>query len=136
MPIVFLLIILVVSVIGLVSSYYLYRHQRHATTVHCIVGHECDDVLHSEFKTFRGIKNERWGVIYFTLNLVLTIFAFFTLGAVVKTFFFFSSLMAGVFGLYLINIQLRQIKHSCTWCLIPTLSAVVILLTVLGLIFA
>ena len=115
MPLLFLLVILVTAVIGLVSSWYVYRHRRHGKTVECVINVECDSIITSRYNNFYSLANDQLGLIYFSITLVLSVIGIITAGALwTSIFLLFLSLAAGFYGLYLIYIQLHVLKHTCT----------------------
>ncbi|OHA60165.1 MAG: hypothetical protein A2589_00615 [Candidatus Vogelbacteria bacterium RIFOXYD1_FULL_46_19] len=137
MPIIFLLVILVVAVVGGVTSGYIKYHRRHGKKLECAITTDCEQLFSSSYEAWRGIDNEKLGLWFFGL-----VIAFAVLGAVVGVYWWLKVglllvTMAGAgYGIYLIHAQIRVIKHWCTWCLVPTVSAVIILLAVLGLLAA
>jgi uncharacterized membrane protein len=134
MPIIFLLLILVMAIIGLVGSYYIYRHLHHDKQVECAVGSDCDTIVRSRYNNFYGWSNDLLGLGYFSITLVLSILAIIGGGVLwLHILILLLALVAGLYSLYLMYIQLRVLKHSCTWCFIPTISAVIILLATFGL---
>ncbi len=135
MSILFLLVILVVAVIGATASYYIYHHRLHGQSVECVVSVDCDPLLASRYSSFRGVRNEiigLWGfggLVLFTLADILV-----GGGLVYNILIFMAGLLAGGYGGYLIYIQFRVLKRHCTWCLIPAIAGVVVLIASVGII--
>ncbi|OHA58851.1 MAG: hypothetical protein A2571_00500 [Candidatus Vogelbacteria bacterium RIFOXYD1_FULL_44_32] len=135
MPILFLLVILVVTVIGWVASYYVYRHRKHGQAIECVISSDCDWIISSSHSSWWGIPNDQIGLAYFSSLTLLTLLDIIIGGGFyLNILILLIALLAGVYALYLIYIQLHVLKHNCTWCIIPTLSAVIILIATIGLI--
>ncbi|MEK7136498.1 MAG: vitamin K epoxide reductase family protein [Patescibacteria group bacterium] len=135
MPIIFLLLILVVAVIGFVSSVYIYRHREHGKNVECVIGSDCDSIIFSRYNSFFNIPNDKFGFAYFGLTLLLSVVGIITAGAPwVSILILLITLIATGYSLYLIYIQIKILKHTCTWCLVPTIAAIIIFLATLGII--
>lgn len=127
--------LIILSLIGMLISCYLYYTKLRNKKVFCLLGHECDAVVNSPYgKTF-GIENTMLGVMYYAL-----IFAYGAAMALnrnifkdIPIYYFIVGISAAsvLFSLYLIWVQAFVLKKWCDYC---TASAIVSLLIFLVLV--
>lgn len=134
MGILFLLVILVMAVIGGVSSYYVYRHRVHGKAVECVISSDCDWITASTFSYFRGWPNDLIGLGGFSSIALLTLFNILIGGGIFYNILILAGSSVGAaYASYLIYIQFRVLRHNCTWCVVPTLSAIIIFIASVGI---
>ncbi len=122
------------SVVGLVASWYIYRHRQHGRVVECVINHECDSIIMSRHNKIYGFFNDQVGLLYFGFSLLLSVLGIIMAGPLwVSLLILLSAFGASVYSGYLMYIQLRVLKHTCTWCLVPTIASFIILLAALGI---
>lgn len=119
-----LMIILLLSILGFLNAFYLnYQHKREVESgqkMYCLIGGDCGAVVGSKYGRTFGIKNEKIGMIYYTLMVI------FSLGSlmvphIISTFAVLIggvALVATIFSLYLLYVQTIILKKFCSWCLI------------------
>jgi uncharacterized membrane protein len=71
---------------------------------------------------------------YFALTILVVLVDIIVGGSLwLDTLILISALVAGLYAMYLMYVQLRVLKHACTWCFVPTIAAVSILFATFGL---
>ena len=119
------------GVVGFFISYYIYNKVRNGEKLVCVIGKKCDVVIGSKYNTMFGFKNEIFGMIYYSLVVILSLV--FIFGTEILLGFSLSSILilmavAGVlFSIYLTYIQFFVLKATCDYCLLSALVNVLIL---------
>jgi len=128
-------IVLVLSIIGFALAYHIWYTKKINQKLYCIIGEDCDKVIHSEHAETFGIENSVLGIIYYVFVFLMSL-AFILL----PNFFRISFLLIGfttitgiaaLFSIYLAGIQLFQIRDFCEYCLANTGVVVAIFLILL-----
>jgi len=119
---IFLILILIFSIVALISSIMIVIQNKNDSTVLnqicSITGYGCESVQNSVYGTIFGVKMVWFGVIAFILLILLLIFELITRNLIVAKLIFVASIIAGIFGLYLIYLQAFVLNQYCTYCLI------------------
>ncbi len=119
-----MVIIVILSFLGFLNALYLYyQHKREVETgqkMYCLIGGDCGAVVGSEYGRTFGIKNEKIGMTYYGFIALYSLIDLFIpqgmnaftllIGAV--------ALIATIFSLYLLYVQIIVLKKFCSWCLI------------------
>ena len=128
------LIIVVLGIFGFLVSKHIRSHKTKNTPLVCPVRFDCHAVVHSDYSKFLGIPVELSGMIYYSMISLAYLFIILTQGSAHILFVnlvIVSSLLAFVFSLYLISIQIFILKKGCSWCIVSSLiSASIFILTV------
>lgn len=125
------ILIIILAVIGFFISRHIRKTKSENKALVCVVGKDCDAVVHSKYNKLLGVSNELWGMLYF-------IFIILAYGILLL----FSSLVsdnaimglqivtggAALFSVFLIFIQAFIIKEWCEWCLVVASSSILIFL--------
>lgn len=110
------IIIAVLSFLGFVVSLFIYSK----TNKFCRKGENCDLVIGSKYGKIFGIDLSIYGVIYYLINLFLTIIIYFSLFSsyinIVPLVLILTIVLGFIFSLYLLYIQLFVIKKICKKC--------------------
>jgi uncharacterized membrane protein len=135
----FYLLNVVLGALGFAVAYYIWRHKNRGGTLVCPLGSDCEAVVHSRYSSFLGPANELLGMVYYALvglGYLLAIFfplvfthSIFTSGLAVAA----AGAAAG--SIFLIYVQAYKIREWCTWCLVSSLLAILIFLSVIGSLF-
>jgi len=116
---------------------HIYIHKRSVERpLMCMVGFDCDSVVHSDYSKFFGIHVEVLGMLYYglvTLFYFSILFIPNILHSILVGFMFLLSSFAFLFSAYLIGIQLLVIKKWCSWCIVSAfVSTCIFALTVVS----
>lgn len=116
----FITTFIVLSILGLLNSTYLYYKHRKKEILVCPLHSHCNTVIESQWSTFLGVRNDVLGTLYYLFLLTLILFS---LGKpqfqeqIYKVIF--PILLTGViYSGFLTYIQLKRIKNLCLYCLI------------------
>ncbi|HEV7702415.1 MAG TPA: vitamin K epoxide reductase family protein [Candidatus Paceibacterota bacterium] len=132
------LIMIVLGVCGFLVAKHIHKHKTQNTPLVCMVGFDCHTVVHSDYSKFFGVPVEFLGMLYYAfisivyliLILVPQVLSYnhdlfiLTLSSI--------SLVAFLFSLYLIAVQIFILKKGCSWCIVSAfISALIFILTVI-----
>ena len=125
--------LIVLALIGLIDSGYLYWHHLRKKPLACPINEkDCNAVVESKYGSFFGIKNEFLGIIFYLFILVCA-------GLIYKEkysigFYLLAASFIGLcFSLYFVYIQKFVLKKYCFYCLISAFISLLIFITVLAL---
>ncbi len=135
-------IILILGVFGFFVAKHIYNHKTKNTPLVCMVGFDCHTVVHSDYSRFLGIRVEILGMMYYVF-IALSYTALFFLpnffpmmtaqdGLTPDTVLMFIkmlpflSLIAFIFSVYLIAVQIFILKKGCSWCIVSALISTII----------
>ena len=127
--------LVILSVIGFAVSYYIYHTKKYNRKMYCVIGENCDEVVKSKYgKTF-GIENTIPGMLYFALVLIYAI-ALFSNGNIFKgSLIYYFLVGAGIasvlFSVYLAGVQAFVLKKWCEYCIVSSISSLLILVLLL-----
>ena len=72
--------LLILSLTGFLVSAYIYYKKNRKEKLVCIIGKDCNKVIHSKYSKFFGlIDNEIIGMLYYSLVLIFSLLGFFSL---------------------------------------------------------
>ncbi len=114
------LLIVAASLIGLTTTFSIYRKKHKKKVLVCPFGADCDSVIKSEFSSFMGIGLEIYGAMYY--GFMAIVYASLILFPKLQTdylilFLTAISIAALLFSAYLTFVQAFLIKTWCSWCL-------------------
>jgi len=112
-------ILVVLAILGMIDSLYIYHKNRQAVPMTCPLHSDCNAVLKSKWNKFLGVKNEVWGFLYFLFIFCLSVSAIFGLFAFINyNLLFLIAISFGfVYSLFLTGVQVFKIKEYCLYCL-------------------
>lgn len=113
------LFIVLLNIIGLWVSFYIYNKKTKKKKLICPSRTGCDKVVNSKYSKIMGISLEVIGVLYYLFSIVIYSFIFLFSGQMflIISLLFFIHLVAFIFSLRLIFLQAFVIKRWCMWCL-------------------
>ena len=125
------LLLIVLSLIGIVVSYYIYYSKKHNKKLYCPIGHDCDAVVKGKYgKTF-GIENTVPGIAFFGIILVYGMILIFDRnvfkGSMLYYFIVSASIASVLFSLYLTGVQAFILRKWCDYCIASTITSILIL---------
>ena len=113
--------LLVLSLLGFLTSLFIFCKRKYKEKLVCMIGKDCGKVINSRFSRQFGISNEITGLLYYIAVFISTLIlvAIPTLVTIpVLWIQFLVIAAAALFSLYLIFLQLFIIKELCEYCLI------------------
>jgi uncharacterized membrane protein len=126
--------ILALGVCGFLVAKHIRNHKIKNTPLVCPIRFDCHTVVHSDYSRFLGIPVEVLGMIYYGLVSLSYLFFIFMPGIMPITlvnFLIAATLIAFLFSLYLIAVQIFILKKGCSWCIVSAfISALIFILTV------
>lgn len=115
---------------GYVVARHIHRHKRpNASPLVCPIGFDCHGVVHSSYSRFLGVPVEIFGMAYYALiTLAYVVFAAWPAIMPAKAFdiMLLSPLVAFLFSLYLISVQIFVLRKGCFWCYISSVISMLI----------
>lgn len=115
------LFLLLLSLIGFLTSLFIFFKRKYKEKLVCVIGKDCDKVLFSRFSQQFGISNEVVGLFYYTAVFIGTLILIAVPTLVSIPLLWTQAIVIGaaaLFSLYLIFLQLCIIKELCEYCLI------------------
>ena len=127
--------LIILSVIGFSVSFYIFYTKRNNKKMYCIVGENCDEVVKSKYgKTF-GIENTIPGMMYYAFVFFYGIASITNQNIFKGTIIYYSIVIAGIgsvlFSIYLTAVQAFVLKKWCEYCIVSSISSLLILLILL-----
>ncbi|MFQ5531854.1 MAG: vitamin K epoxide reductase family protein [Candidatus Nanoarchaeia archaeon] len=124
--------ITLLAVIGLGITIYIYLKKNDPSTMVCIAGRNCAEVIQSKYgKTF-NIRNEYLGALYYLSVIILTILFLYStttiLNVSILTILITLGIISVLFSIYLTYIQFFVLKATCDYCLGSAIVNVLILI--------
>ena len=118
------------AVCGFMVARHIHKHKKpNASPLVCPMNFDCASVVHSDHSKFMGIPVEILGMLNYAI-IALFYFSFLfvpsTVSALSVSIVVIISLIAFLFSLYLISIQLFVLKKGCFWCYISSLICILI----------
>ena len=121
--------LIILSLIGIVISFYLYNSKKKHRKIVCVIGKDCNKVIKSRYSRTLGVQNEILGILYYItviLSLVLI-----NMGFPLGVFLIVVSIVAFLFSLMLTCIQLFILREFCEYCLAVFLINLIIMLVII-----
>lgn len=123
---------LIICLLGL-AGFFVAKHIRDqkakANPLVCMVGFDCDGVVHSDYSKVLGVPVELLGMIYYaviSISYFLLLFYSSFLPIVFTSLVAISSILAFIFSLYLIGVQIFILKKGCSWCFVSAFISILI----------
>lgn len=130
------IIIFLLGIAGFMVAKHIRNHKKTNAPLVCMVGFDCHAVVHSDYSKFMGAPVEVVGMVYYGFVTLISFFFIF-LGNTVPNFMVgisvVISLVAFLFSLYLIGVQLFALKKGCSWCLVSALISILIFILVFSM---
>lgn len=109
---------------------YIYKHKKHKVKpLLCPLKLDCHGVVNSDYSRFLGIPVEILGMFYYALVFVgylVLIFMSDVLPFLIEDGLVAASLMAFVFSVYLIWVQIFILRKGCFWCFVSAIVSTLI----------
>ncbi len=117
------------GIFGYLVAKHIRNHKMKDAPLVCMVGFDCHAVVHSDYSKFFGVPVEIFGMIYYALisfTYLFSIFAKTALPIHLVGFVVLTSLIAFLFSLYLIFVQIFILKKGCSWCFVSAFISILI----------
>ena len=123
--------LIILSIIGFLVSYYIFYSKKYGKPLYCPIGENCDDVVRSKYgKTF-GIENTIPGMMYYVMIFLYAIIIMLNRNLFKQDIVYYSivgaSIASVMFSLYLAYVQKFILKKWCIYCIVSTISSILIL---------
>lgn len=115
------IIIFVLGVSGFLIAKHIRNHKTKNTPLICPGKFDCHSVVYSDYSEFFGIPVETIGMIYYAFISLAYLFFIFTPNAIsvnLVILLTIMSLVAFLFSIYLIGVQILILRKGCLWCFI------------------
>lgn len=130
-----LVLFLFLSVVGFVNASLVFWKVSGQVNAPCIILKGCDYVLFSDYAKFLGVPLAWWGMSFYFLLFVLTIFYYRFSNSFFWRLLAVLVLVGFLFSLYLLYVQLFKINSLCSYCLVSLLDTSVIFLLTFSTLF-
>ena len=123
-------IITVLSIFGLLVSFYIYNKKKKKKKLVCPRHSDCDTVIHSDYSRILGIPIEVLGIVYYVFigYAYCFVFIFNIWSARTALVLVGVSMCALLFSIYLVAIQAFVVRQWCIWCLSSAATTLLILI--------
>ena len=121
--------LIILSLIGFLVSYYIFYSKKYHKPLYCFSKAECDAVVRSKYgKTFR-VENTIPGMIYYILIFAYGFLLNRNVFIALPVYYFIVgiSIASVLFSLYLAYVQKFILKKWCIYCIVSTVSSILIL---------
>jgi uncharacterized membrane protein len=125
------IVLLVLSIVGLIDSLYLYYVKITASPILCFQGSTgCQVVANSQYATLYGIPNGLIGALGYSaiLGLLIVFRIWPKTSNTVRYLLFGLSLLGFLYSIYLTSISFIVLKTECPFCLISAVTMTTILI--------
>ena len=124
--------LVVLSLIGLVISVYIFYTKKSDKSLWCPIGKDCDVVVKSEYSKIFGIENTFFGILYYGMILIYALLIIFDRnlfkGIIVYYLVVSISGIAVLYSAYLTGVQAFILKKWCYYCITSAISSALIFL--------
>ena len=121
--------LIILAFIGFAVSFYIFYSKKHNKPLYCPIGEDCDAVVKSKYgKTF-GVENTIPGMAYYALVIAYALLSNRNIFKEVPVYYFIVgiSFASVLFSLYLAYVQKFILKKWCIYCIVSTISSILIL---------
>lgn len=132
-----ILIKIAVFILGLGGfwvAWHIYHKKKTQQPLVCPIRFDCNTVVNSDYSKFFGIPVEFLGMLYYGLVSLFYLFLILfpgVLPVILSSFLVGLSLVAFIFSLYLIGVQIFALKKGCSWCFVSAFVSTLIFLLVI-----
>ena len=134
-PLLFLVLLLFLSAAGLVNVSLVFWKVSGQVNAPCVIFKGCDYVIFSDYAKFLGVPLTWWGMSFYFLLFVLTIFYYRFSNSFFWRLLAALVLVGFLFSLYLLYVQLFKVNSLCSYCLVSLLDTSVIFLLTFSTLF-
>lgn len=113
--------IFILGLCGFLVAKHIRNHKKKNIPLVCPIRFDCQTVVHSDYSRFFGIPVEILGMVYYaflSLSYFFLIFVPVDMPTVLINFLISLSLIAFIFSVYLIAVQIFILKKGCSWCIV------------------
>ena len=127
--------LIALSLIGFAASFYIYYTKKYNKKMYCVIGENCDEVVNSRYGKTLGVENTVPGMLYYTIIFVYGILLFSNgnifKGSIIYYLVVSASIASVLFSIYLTSVQAFVLKKWCEYCIVSSVSSLLILITLL-----
>lgn len=113
--------IFVLALCGFFIARHIRVHKKKDVPLVCPIRFDCHSVVHSDYSKFLGMPLELLGMIYYGVLSTCYFLLIFHIGSLpsgIVGFLAIASIVAFLFSLYLIMVQIFILKKGCSWCFV------------------
>lgn len=122
--------IFILGLCGFLVARHIYKHKNNnRNPLICPIRFDCHAVTHSDYSKFFGMPVEILGMAYYgliSLSYLLFIFLPALLPDFLADFMAVLSMIAFIFSIYLIFVQIFILKKGCSWCFVSAFISILI----------
>lgn len=121
--------IFILAVCGFFVAKHIRNHKKSGRALVCPLNMDCHGVVHSDYSKFFGMPVEVMGMIYYgfiSIAYLLFIFIPKDLPNILVGIMALTSIIAFLFSIYLIGVQLFVLKKGCYWCFVSAFFCILI----------
>ena len=121
--------VFILGLSGFLVAKHIYNHKKSGAVLVCPMNFDCHGVVHSDYSKFLGMPVEILGMIYYGFISISYIFFIFVpndLPNFLIGLLALASLVAFLFSIYLIGVQIFLLKKGCFWCFVSAFICVLI----------
>jgi uncharacterized membrane protein len=111
-------------------AYHVWHTKENNGKLVCVIGKDCNTVIHSEHAKTLGVENTILGMLYYVFVIAVSLAVFLFPSILTISFFSIVFLIvagaAALFSVYLTGVQLFVLKELCEYCLASTAMVIVI----------
>jgi len=118
------------ALVGFFVSWYIDFKKRRQERMICVIGTDCDKVVHSAYNTTFGIHNETLGMLYYGSVIGGMVLIVLGIGAVgpISLLLFLRAIgaVAAFFSVLLLYVQAAVLKEWCEYCIASAIFCIAI----------
>jgi|TARA_Y100000310_G_scaffold345855_1_gene471471 uncharacterized membrane protein len=127
--------LIILALIGLAISFYIYSSKRSGKHLFCPNKQDCDAVVRSKYGKIFGFENTIFGMLFYILIIIYDVSLQANQNLFKGDIIYYSivgiSFISVVFSAYLTFVQAFILKKWCYYCIISSISSVLILWVVI-----
>ena len=127
--------LIALSLTGFAVSFYIYYAKKYNRKMYCFIGENCDEVVNSGYGKTLGMENTVPGMLYYAIIFIYGILLFSNgnifKGSIIYYFVVSASTASVLFSVYLTCVQAFVLKKWCEYCIVSSISSLLILITLL-----
>ena len=127
--------LIVLSLIGFAVSFYIYYSKKSSKPMMCIIGENCDEVVKSKYGKTLGVENTIPGMAYYAMIFAFGLASIFNRNIFKGSIIYYSIVSASIasvlFAIYLTMVQAFFLKKWCEYCIVSSISSMLILIVLI-----
>ena len=121
--------VFILGICGFFVAKHIFHHKHRQKPLVCPIRFDCNTVINSDYSRFFGIPVEILGMLYYGI-IALAYLAFLVFPQILPSTLAVVavgiSLVAFIFSLYLIWVQIFALRKGCSWCFVSAIISTLI----------